>query len=120
MFVGCFSKMKKSCVVCCFVHSSLILSLKHLIMNDLIPVKAECHSGYKADEYTKRFWWDSIQYEISEILDRWYQGENSPEFPAANYFKIRTKNAKTFILKQELTNEKWYLWIKGESLHPDL
>jgi hypothetical protein len=89
-------------------------------MNDLIPVKVECHSGYKADEYPKRFWWDSVQFEITEILDRWYQGDNSPEFPAANYFKIRTTNDKTFILKQELQNGNWYLWIKGESLHLDL
>ncbi len=88
--------------------------------NDLIPVKVECHSGYKADEYPKRFYLDDYQFDVLEILDRWYQGENSPDFPAANYFKIRTQNDKTFILKQEVQNGNWYLWIKGESIHLDL
>lgn len=89
-------------------------------MNDLISVKVECYAGYKADEYPKRFWWDSIQFDVTEILDRWYQGANSPDFQPAHYYKIRTKSNKTFILKQELNNGKWYLWIKGESIHLDL
>lgn len=88
--------------------------------NDLIPVKVECHSGYKADEYPKRFYLDDYQFDVLEILDRWYQGESSPDFPAANYFKIRTQNDKTFILKQEVQSGNWYLWIKGESIHLDL
>lgn len=85
-------------------------------MNDLIPVEVICHSGYKADEYPKYFYWDTIRFEIEEILDRWYQGDKSPEYPVANYFKVRDVNGKIFILKHETGPDKWFLWIKAESI----
>jgi hypothetical protein len=86
-------------------------------MKDLLPVKVECHSGYKADEYPKCFWLDSIQFIVEEILDRWYQGESSPDFPPAHYFKVRTTDKKTYILKQETKTGNWFVWIKGESIN---
>lgn len=85
-------------------------------MKDLFPVQVECHSGYRADEYPKVFYWDTIRFEIAEILDRWHQGEQNPDFPPADYFKVRIKDMKTFILKHELNNDTWYLWVKGERL----
>ncbi len=86
-------------------------------MKDLIAVKVECYSGYKPDEYPLRFYWDTIKFEIVEVLDRWYQGSQSVEFPAADYFKVRTSDQKVFILKHETAKDKWFLWIQGESLN---
>lgn len=86
-------------------------------MNDLFPINVECHAGYKAGEYPTRFYWDNIRFEIIEILDRWYQGDRDPNFPSANYFKVRTDKGKTYLLKQETDTGQWYLWIKGESLN---
>jgi hypothetical protein len=78
---------------------------------ELIPVEVECHAGYKADEYPTCFFWDRIRFDITEILDRWYQSEAKPEFPAANYFKVRTASSGLFILKQEVQSCNWYLVI---------
>lgn len=86
-------------------------------VQDLIPVKVECHAGYKADEYPMRFYWENIRLEIEEIMDRWYHGNQNPEFPAANYFKVRTADEKIFMLKHETENDKWFLWIRGESMN---
>jgi hypothetical protein len=83
---------------------------------DLFPVKVECYSGYKSDEYPIRFFWDEAEFEIHEIIDRWYQQESSGENPAANYYKIRTTDKKTYLLKQETETGQWFLWIKGERL----
>jgi len=85
-------------------------------MNDLFQVHIICHSGYKADEYPKTFYWDSIRFEIEEILDRWYQGDQHPEIPQADYYKVRTSDQKIYILRHELKSDTWYLWIKGERL----
>jgi hypothetical protein len=85
-------------------------------MSDLFPVDVECHSGYKADEYPVRFYCDNVKFEIREILDRWYQGDLNPDFPAANYFKVRAVNEKIYILKHEDVTDRWYLWIHGESI----
>ncbi len=37
---------------------------------DFVPIKVECYSGSKADEYPKCFYWGNRKYEIKEILDR--------------------------------------------------
>jgi hypothetical protein len=86
-------------------------------MKDLISVTVECRSGYKADEYPVRFYWDELVFEIEEIVDRWYQGDQNPEFPAANYYKVRTAGQKIYILKQETETGRWYLWLHGESMN---
>lgn len=86
-------------------------------MRDLFLVKVECYSGYKADEYPKRFFLDDLQFEVEEVLDRWYQGDLNPEFPAADYFKVLTSDKKTYILKHETKSDRWYLWIRGERIN---
>ena len=78
---------------------------------ELVPVRVMCYAGYKADEHPKCFYWDDIQFDIKEILDRWYQGESSPENPPANYYKVRTVSSGLFILKFEIKRNKWFLVI---------
>jgi len=85
-------------------------------VKDLLPIEVECHSGYKADEYPVRFSWNNLRFDIVEIIDRWYQAFSEAEFPAANYYKVRTNDKKVFILKQETESGKWFLWIRGESI----
>jgi hypothetical protein len=78
-------------------------------MATLIPIKVECHSGYKADEYPLCFYWNEDRYEIREITDRWYQGERDPAWPVSNYFKVETGSGGPFIIKHELENDSWFL-----------
>lgn len=78
-------------------------------MIKLIPILVECHSGYKADEYPRCFYLDNNRFDIKEITDRWYQGDNNPEFPVSNYFRVNAGNSKQYILKHELQSDKWYL-----------
>lgn len=85
-------------------------------MSELLPVKVECYSGYKADEYPVRFYLNNTRIEIQEVIDRWYQYNKNSPFPAANYFKINTNGNKILILKQEIESGNWFLWVKGESI----
>lgn len=78
-------------------------------MNQAIPIHVESHSGYKADEYPKRFLLDDKWYEINEITDRWYQRNVDPEWPDSVYFKILTSEGGEFILKHETVNDRWFL-----------
>ena len=84
---------------------------------ELIPVKVECHSGFKADEYPRKFTWDQVEFEITDIIDRWYEGYNSPASPAShaspavNYYKVKTDLKGSFLLKHELGDDKWYLVV---------
>jgi hypothetical protein len=86
-------------------------------MRDLFLIKVETHSGYKADEYPKRFYLDDIRFEIEEILDRWYQGDQDPLVPAADYYKVATGDKKIYILKHDIAKDEWYLWIRSERIN---
>jgi hypothetical protein len=78
---------------------------------DLKPIHVECHSGYRADEYPKSFLWKNDRHEIVEITDRWHQGEHSPEYHVSDYFKVNTTRNETYLLKHDLENDEWYLYI---------
>ena len=76
-----------------------------------VPIKVECHAGYKADEYPMCFYWNEEKFEIKEILDRWYQGDRDPAWPVSNYFKVETAGGGTFIIKHDLENDEWFLCL---------
>jgi hypothetical protein len=78
-------------------------------MIELIPIEVECHSGYKADEYPKCFYWDNKRCKIQEIIDRWYQGESDPKLPISNYFKVKTDLGESYIIKHDIERDKWFL-----------
>lgn len=78
-------------------------------MIKLIPIKVECHSGFKADEYPKCLYLDNNKLEVLEITDRWYQGDRDPEYPVSNYFKVKTTDGKQCIIKHDLESDSWYL-----------
>ena len=80
-------------------------------MINLVPIIVESHSGFKADEYPKNFSRDGVRFEITEILDRWYQRDSNPEFPVSNYFKVKTSAGEQSILKHDLQRDKWYMVI---------
>lgn len=78
---------------------------------ELIPIEVICYSGYKADEYPKNFIWEDISFDIIEIIDRWYEGYNKPGSESANYFKVRTSPTGTYLIKQELKGDRWFLVV---------
>jgi hypothetical protein len=75
----------------------------------LIPIKVECHSGFKAEEYPKYFTLNNDRFEIHQVMDRWYQGETNPEYPVSNYFKVETTLFEQYIIKHDLESDRWYL-----------
>ena len=47
--------------------------------------------------------------QITEVLDRWYQVESKPEWPRADYFKVRAEDGRDFLLKHDLESDEWWL-----------
>jgi hypothetical protein len=74
---------------------------------DFEPVQIESYSGYKANERPVAFIFQGNRWEISEILDRWYEGGVNPEQPIVDYFKVKTRNGNVFILRYEAESEEW-------------
>ena len=75
----------------------------------LIPIKVECHSGYKSNEYPISFYWENIKFEIIEISERWCQAQPTHTWPLADYFKVCTSGNRNYILKHVIKSDQWYL-----------
>lgn len=78
-------------------------------MKDCIPIHVECHSGYKADEYPKYFYWNGKKYRILEISERWYQMDCNSEGSAGEYYKVFTACGKQYVLIHCIEVDEWYL-----------
>ena len=66
-------------------------------------------AGAKADETPRRFTWVERTIEVDEVLDRWYQIESKPEWPRADYFKVRATDEQEYLLKHDLESDEWFL-----------
>ncbi len=75
----------------------------------LTPIQVECYAGEKADETPRRFTWQGEIIEVDEVLDRWYQVESRPEWPRADYFKVRGRDGSDYLLKHDLESDEWFL-----------
>ena len=78
---------------------------------ELIPIKVECHSGYKADEYPKNFVWDNIEFEIVEIIDCWNEAYNISTSQTVDYYKVKTNLAGSYMLKHDKDSDRWFLVV---------
>ena len=78
---------------------------------ELIAINVICHSGYKADEYPKNFSWDHIEFEVVDIIDRWYEAYNISTSRTVDYFKVKTTLAGNYMLKHEKESDKWFLVV---------
>jgi hypothetical protein len=75
----------------------------------LTPIQVECYAGVKADETPRRFIWEGRAIEVGEVLDRWHQVESKPEWPRADYFKLRAVDEREYLVKHDLESDEWYL-----------
>jgi len=75
----------------------------------LTPIQVESYAGHKADETPRRFYWQGQWLGVEEVLDRWHQIESKPEWPRADYFKVRATDNHLYLLKHDLESGEWHL-----------
>jgi hypothetical protein len=75
----------------------------------LRPITVECYAGHKADETPRRFCFETNWVEVEEVLDRWHQVESLPDWPRADYFKVRGGDQRDYLLKHDLEAGEWFL-----------
>jgi hypothetical protein len=75
----------------------------------LNPIQVECYAGTKADETPRRLSLEGRTIGVAQVLDRWYQVESKPEWPRADYFKVRAVDDREYLLKHDLESDEWFL-----------
>jgi len=76
-------------------------------------IHVECYSGYKANEHPVAFIFQDRRWEVAEIVDRWYEGSSEAGRPALDYFKVRTREGKTFLLRYNALFDVWAIAVPG-------
>lgn len=65
-------------------------------------VSVECYAGYRGEETPIRFRLGDRFVEVAEVLDRWLA-------PDHRYFKVRTAEGDTCILRNDIASGEWEL-----------
>jgi hypothetical protein len=73
-----------------------------------VPVRVECHAGYRGGEYPLAVHLEGERREVCEILDRWYQGSAAPGDAVVEYFKVRTEQG-ALVLQHDASAHAWFL-----------
>lgn len=74
-------------------------------------ILVECYSGFKVNERPIAFTFRGRRWEVSEILDRWYEGGIKSNKPTIDYFKVKTNDGGVFILRHEGHSHVWSITI---------
>jgi len=74
-----------------------------------ILIRVECYAGSRAEETPRVLHWEGRCLEVEEILDRWYQGGSDPIEPCADYFKVRTRDGRKYLIKFDRSAHAWFL-----------
>ncbi len=75
-----------------------------------IQLRVECHSGYQADERPLRFFIKDREFQVLEVLDRWYE-------PQDTYFKVKADDGGFYILRHCHEGQKD--WWRLEAYNPN-
>jgi hypothetical protein len=67
-----------------------------------LPIHGDAYYGYKANERPRQFVLDEQIYEISAVLDQWYE-------PTATHFKLQSVEGKTYLLRYDEETDGWTL-----------
>jgi hypothetical protein len=67
-------------------------------------VAVDCYAGYRGEETPVRFRLGEQTAEVQEMLDRWLA-------PDHRYFKIRTADGDTCILRHDVSSGEWELTL---------
>lgn len=79
-------------------------------------IEVECYSGVKVNERPVIFQFRNRRWEVVEILDRWYEGGIEPGRPALDYFKVRTREGRIFLLRYNCLFDAWAVRTPVEEL----
>ncbi len=72
-------------------------------------IEVESYSGYKGEESPRAFVHLGKRFEVLEILDRWYEGGVDPKALRHDYFRVKTKEGETFMLRHTPRFQAWTL-----------
>ena len=69
------------------------------------------YSGYKCNERPVSFLFRGKEHTVDEIIDRWYQATARPNEPKMEYYKVKTADGETCILRYNGLFDVWSILL---------
>jgi hypothetical protein len=76
-----------------------------------IRLKVICYAGANANERPIRFFLGENQFDVADVIDRWY----GPDYL---YFKVRADDGNIYILRCDEINDEWELEQFQKEVNP--
>lgn len=76
-------------------------------------IKATTRDHYREVQEICTFSWRNTQYQVNEILDRWYEGYIDPTRLPLRYFRVKTADGQTFIIRYHALFDAWSILVPG-------
>jgi len=81
----------------------------------LEEIDATCYSGYKHNESPVSFTCRGRVVAITEIIDRWYEGNAHAAMPALDYYKVRGDDGAVYSIRYNRLFDTWALLLPRDA-----
>jgi hypothetical protein len=71
-------------------------------VNNELHILVECYAGHRGEETPSSFQLGKRRVEVMEVIDRWLA-------PDDRYFKVRGDDGSVYILRHDVTSNRWEL-----------
>jgi hypothetical protein len=75
------------------------------------PIEVTSYEGYKANESPRSFVWADRTFQITKIVDRWYEGSPDETSEVMDYFKVQADNGGTYIIRYNRLFDSWAILV---------
>ncbi|MCK4488231.1 MAG: hypothetical protein KAU38_15915 [Desulfobacterales bacterium] len=76
------------------------------------PIRVTCYAGYKSNESPRSFVWGEQVFNITRIVDRWYDSSVDARSKVADYFKVKADDGDTYIIRYNRLFDSWAVLIR--------
>jgi protein-tyrosine-phosphatase len=76
------------------------------------PIRVTCYAGYKSNESPRSFVWGERVFNITRIVDRWYDSSVDVRSEVADYFKVEADDGGTYIIRYNRLFDSWAVLIR--------
>jgi len=81
-----------------------LIGLERGMTEEILPVRVTCYAGYRDEETPRYFYIGARRVEVTEVLDRWLAPEH-------RYFKVCGNDSDLYILRHDVTGDRWELTL---------
>lgn len=76
-----------------------------------MDVRVECYADETGEETPRRLMFDDRALDVAEAIDRWLA-------PGHRYFKVRTVGGAIFVLRHDVSSQRWEVVMFEASAKP--